>query len=157
MPTLCLLCYYKGTDPRYDTKDNALIHFIVAMMSVYLYDRTQNKKFILCDEHTAIYSQYFPCRNNKLRLSSNAINAILHSFSDGLFCTYTDPHGIMHIWDKSAPVLEYWTKIVLLEWGKPYVGIIQTYCILFDKQCKENTLNIINSIYKLNNSTNGKH
>lgn len=117
----CVMCRYL-LKSNTENKHTAIEKFIASVLGIITYKPENNVRYIMCNGHIAIYSQYFPCRisNGKPRLNSNAINAILHCMSGGRFCTYVDPHGIMHIRKKRESMIDYFAKICLLEWGHTY-------------------------------------
>jgi len=121
---VCLLCHFRGknhTPADFSTIESTKREFMVASIGIFLYDINRNIKFILCDGHTNVLSQYFPCRKNRLdnkpRLSSNLINAILNIISGNRFCTYVDRSATMHILTANETKRQFIAKIILLEWG----------------------------------------
>jgi hypothetical protein len=142
MPEVCLLCIHFGNSNQdYSTLRAAKIAFINASIATLFYRLDFKYKYTICYGHMAILSQYFKCHHrlsdNKLRINSNAINAIIHLISFGTFCTYTDPHGTLHIYDKTKPMGDFIEQIILLEWGIEYYSLVRFMFLSIIKQYKE--------------------
>ena len=135
MRAMCLMCgFWKNTVCDLSTKDMVVKNFLAATCGIIMTNEHKKHKFILCDGHIAIFSQYFPCKtiNNKPKLNSNGINAILHALSGGKFCTYVDKHATMHFYDYKQPFLHYISKIALLEWDATYLKIVISLSHIFN-------------------------
>lgn len=148
---ICLMCeFWKNTVCDFSCKDMTIKNFLAATCGTIITNEHKKHKFILCDGHIAIFSQYFPCKiiHKKHKVNSNGINAILHVLSGGKICTYVDKHGIMHFYDCKQPFLHYISKIALLEWEAKYSKMVITLSHMFNYEKMQKIIYDINRTFQ---------